>query len=332
MVDRLGPARVGGPRRPGAGGQARRRRGGVGWRELRAAADDGRPLARASSGHRGRGARPGPGRRGVPRPDPGRRAAPAGRRGSGRAAPETVAFTRRPVRARRVRGRAASCRRWWRSTPAGSATALLLVPPSRRPPSGPGGSSTWRARRRRSHPARQAVGPDGRGVGRRAGGPSRLAPTTCTRWTALGLALTCADLVGAMRGAVDLATDYATARQQYGVPIGSFQAVQHLLADAFVPWRDRAASPCTRPGPWTSSLPRTPWPPRRWPRPTAPGPPGLVCETAIQVHGGIGNTWECLAHVYLRRALLSSELLGGAGPAWPGCSAPRGSEVADGLR
>ena len=38
-----------------------------------------------------------------------------------------------------------------------------------------------------------------------------------------------------------------------------------------------------------------------------------VCETAIQVHGGIGNTWECLAHVYLRRALLSSDVLGGVG-------------------
>jgi alkylation response protein AidB-like acyl-CoA dehydrogenase len=38
-----------------------------------------------------------------------------------------------------------------------------------------------------------------------------------------------------------------------------------------------------------------------------------VCETAIQVHGGIGNTWECLAHLYLRRALLSSDLLGDAG-------------------
>ena len=28
----------------------------------------------------------------------------------------------------------------------------------------------------------------------------------------------------------------------------------------------------------------------------------------MQVHGGIGNTWECLAHVYLRRALTSTEL------------------------
>ena len=38
-----------------------------------------------------------------------------------------------------------------------------------------------------------------------------------------------------------------------------------------------------------------------------------VCETAIQVHGGIGNTWECMAHVYLRRALLSSQWFGDDG-------------------
>ena len=39
-----------------------------------------------------------------------------------------------------------------------------------------------------------------------------------------------------------------------------------------------------------------------------------VCETAIQVHGGIGNTWECMAHVFLRRALLSTEMFGGESP------------------
>jgi alkylation response protein AidB-like acyl-CoA dehydrogenase len=39
-----------------------------------------------------------------------------------------------------------------------------------------------------------------------------------------------------------------------------------------------------------------------------------VCETAIQVHGGIGNTWECLAHAHLRRALLSTDVAGGIGP------------------
>ena len=38
-----------------------------------------------------------------------------------------------------------------------------------------------------------------------------------------------------------------------------------------------------------------------------------VCETAVQVHGGIGNTWDCMAHVYLRRALLSSQWFGDDG-------------------
>ena len=61
-----------------------------------------------------------------------------------------------------------------------------------------------------------------------------LGPDDLDRWTALGLAVTSADLVGVMRGALDLACDYARERRQYGVAIGSFQAVQHLLADALV--------------------------------------------------------------------------------------------------
>jgi alkylation response protein AidB-like acyl-CoA dehydrogenase len=36
----------------------------------------------------------------------------------------------------------------------------------------------------------------------------------------------------------------------------------------------------------------------------------IVTEAAIQVHGGIGMTWECLAHLYLRRALMTSAVLG----------------------
>ena len=52
-----------------------------------------------------------------------------------------------------------------------------------------------------------------------------------------------------------------------------------------------------------------------------------VCETAIQVHGGIGNTWECMAHVYLRRALLSTTCSAGSGRVSTGCSSTTGSEV-----
>jgi hypothetical protein len=151
-------------------------------------------------------------------------------------------------------------------------------------------------------------------------------------WQSLGLALTSADLVGVMRGALDLTTDYARARRQYGAPIGSFQAVQHLLADALVamegsrsialhaawavdalPAADALAAASAAKA-YCASAART------------------VCETAIQVHGGIGNTWECLAHVFLRRALLSSDALGGVGPNLARVLAVRNIGVDDGLR
>lgn len=133
------------------------------------------------------------------------------------------------------------------------------------------------------------------------------------RWTALGLAVTSADLVGVMRGAVRLSCDYAAIREQFGVAIGSFQAVQHLLADAHV-----AAE-----GSHSVAL-HAAWAVDALPSDEALAAGAVakaycsraaraVCETAIQVHGGIGNTWECLAHVFLRRALLSIDLFGGVG-------------------
>ena len=134
-----------------------------------------------------------------------------------------------------------------------------------------------------------------------------------TRWTALGLAVTCADLVGTMRGAVDLACAYASDRRQYGAPIGSFQAVQHVIADAFVAME----------GSRSVSL-HAAWAVDALAAEEALAAAAVakaycgraarsVCETVIQVHGGIGNTWDCLAHVYLRRALLSTDVLGGVG-------------------
>ena len=133
------------------------------------------------------------------------------------------------------------------------------------------------------------------------------------RWTALGLALTAADLVGAMRGAVQLACGYAKDRRQYGAPIGSFQAVQHLLADAFVAV-EGARSAALHAAWAVDALPAgealaAGAVAKAYASRAARG----VCETAIQVHGGIGNTWECLAHVYLRRAILATDVLGGAG-------------------
>lgn len=169
-------------------------------------------------------------------------------------------------------------------------------------------------------------------VERLDGGPHHLTTDALQRWTALGLALTCADLVGTMRGAIALTCEYAKSRHQYGTAIGSFQAVQHLLADALVAtegsssvalhasWAVDALAPADALAAgavakmYCSRAART------------------VCETAIQVHGGIGNTWECLAHVYLRRALLSADILGGVGASLAVVLGHHGIVGADGLR
>ncbi|MDF3339658.1 acyl-CoA dehydrogenase family protein [Mycolicibacterium septicum] len=128
------------------------------------------------------------------------------------------------------------------------------------------------------------------------------------RWQALALTATSADLVGAARGVHALAVDYAKVREQYGSTIGSYQAVAHLLAEGLAliegsisvlrhaAWAvdELPAEEAVRAGKiakvYCARAART------------------VCETAIQVHGGIGNTWECLAHVYLRRVLVATEL------------------------
>jgi alkylation response protein AidB-like acyl-CoA dehydrogenase len=130
------------------------------------------------------------------------------------------------------------------------------------------------------------------------------------QWTALGIALTSADLVGVMHGALDLTVAYAADRRQYGVPIGSFQAVQHLLAEART-LLDGSRSVALHASWAVDNLPpAVALESGRVAKAYCVRAARTVCETAIQVHGGIGNTWECLAHVYLRRALLSSQWFG----------------------
>jgi alkylation response protein AidB-like acyl-CoA dehydrogenase len=132
-------------------------------------------------------------------------------------------------------------------------------------------------------------------------------------WSAFALALTCADLVGTMRGAVELARSYAAVRHQYGVVIGTFQSVQHMLADAFV--SIEGSSSIARHAAWAAdALPAgEALPAAAAAKAYCARAAREVCETAIQVHGGIGMTWECLAHVHLRRALLSTQVLGDVG-------------------
>jgi len=152
------------------------------------------------------------------------------------------------------------------------------------------------------------------------------------RWTALGLALTGADLVGVMRGAVELAVEYAQGRRQYGQPIGSFQAVQHLLADAFVLMEGSRSAALHAAWAVDALDPGDAVAAGALAKAYCARSARTVCETSIQVHGGIGNTWECLAHVHLRRALLSSDVLGGVGPNLERVLTHHGIGASDGLR
>jgi alkylation response protein AidB-like acyl-CoA dehydrogenase len=146
-----------------------------------------------------------------------------------------------------------------------------------------------------------------------AGASRLLARADLDAWRALGLALTSADLVGLMRGVLDLTVAYAQQRRQYGVAIGSFQAVQHLLAEARC-LLEGALSAAAYPAWAVDELP--PEEARaagRVAKAYCARAARTVCETAVQVHGGMGNTWDCMVHVFLRRALLSSRWFGDDG-------------------
>jgi hypothetical protein len=128
------------------------------------------------------------------------------------------------------------------------------------------------------------------------------------QWRALALVATTADLVGIARGAHAVACDYAKIREQYGKQIGSYQAIAHLLAESLA--LIEGSISVSRHAAWAvDELP----PPdairaAQAAKVYCARAARTVCETAIQVHGGIGNTWDCLVHVYLRRALISTEL------------------------
>lgn len=118
-----------------------------------------------------------------------------------------------------------------------------------------------------------------------------------------------AEQVGGAEATLDMAVDYAKVRKQFGRPIGSFQAIKHKCADMLM-WVESARSAALYAA-WASA-----------------NEPGSLTEAAavaqatcadalfrcagenIQIHGGIGFTWEHDAHLYFKRARASKTLLG----------------------
>jgi alkylation response protein AidB-like acyl-CoA dehydrogenase len=113
--------------------------------------------------------------------------------------------------------------------------------------------------------------------------------------------LACAEAVGGIQRTVEMSVEYAKVRQQFGKPIGSFQAVKHRCADmavraeaarsattyAVVSVRDEAADAA-----FQAAVAK------------------ILCANAflqnaadnVQNHGGMGFTWDCDAHLYVKRA------------------------------
>jgi alkylation response protein AidB-like acyl-CoA dehydrogenase len=135
-------------------------------------------------------------------------------------------------------------------------------------------------------------------------------PDAVDRVRAFALTLVAADLLGVMQGALDAAVDHARTRAQFGAPIGSFQAIQHLAAECLV------SVEATRSAVWYAA----------WAADELPAPLALtaaraakafasdcgveVTEAAVQIFGGMGMTWESRAHVWLRRAQVDRRLFG----------------------
>jgi alkylation response protein AidB-like acyl-CoA dehydrogenase len=168
----------------------------------------------------------------------------------------------------------------------------------------PGGPHPGADLTRRVHLAEASVETDIGRLGRIC------SPEAKARFVARALSLVSADLVGVMSAALDVAVSYTSTRLQFGVPIGSFQAVQHLAADQLVSlegarsmaeyaaWAadeldvDDALLAAHSAKAYASETGRT------------------LCQAVIQMHGGMGITWDCLAHLYLKRALIDGLLFG----------------------
>jgi alkylation response protein AidB-like acyl-CoA dehydrogenase len=130
------------------------------------------------------------------------------------------------------------------------------------------------------------------------------------RWRVEGAVLTAALCLGLSEAATDLAVAYAKQREQFGKPIGAFQAVKHLCADMLV--LAEVARAAVYAAGVTGDDPSVGDPARAASVAKVSAGEAAVAngKTCIQVHGGMGFTWEVDAHLYLKRAWLLDQAFG----------------------
>ena len=143
----------------------------------------------------------------------------------------------------------------------------------------------------------------------------RVGPTdasrACTRARLVSTTLLAAEQVGGAQRCLDVTAEYARSRIQFARPIGSFQAVKQRLAEMLIQVESarsavvaaaQAAVTDDPEFPMIASIAAL----------TAMEAFGWVSAQMIQLHGGIGFTWEHDAHLYFKRARTGAQLLGTA--------------------
>ena len=119
----------------------------------------------------------------------------------------------------------------------------------------------------------------------------------------------CAEMIGAAERVLEESVDYAKTREQFGQPIGSFQAIQHKCADMLVALE--GAKSATYAAAWALQENE----------PDAPVAAAMakaftsdafakIAGDGIQIHGGLGFTWDQDLHLYYKRAKVSERLFG----------------------
>jgi alkylation response protein AidB-like acyl-CoA dehydrogenase len=134
-----------------------------------------------------------------------------------------------------------------------------------------------------------------------------LAVSRMLQVAAVGLA---AEQAGGAQRALEMAVEYAKLREQFGRPIGSFQAIKHKCASMLVEVESMRSAAYY--GLWAvasgdSELPVV----SSIAKVCCSDSYTMVTSENIQIHGGIGFTWEHPAHLYFKRARSSRVLLGG---------------------
>lgn len=124
------------------------------------------------------------------------------------------------------------------------------------------------------------------------------------------MAAICAELIGCMERAIELTADYLRVRKQFGVAIGSFQALQHRMADMATELEvSRSMLFSVLASSEDENMERR-WIAACQAKASIGRAAKLVCGQAIQLHGGIGMTEEYAVGHYFKRAMVADTLFG----------------------